>query len=352
MGAQRFLLPLTAAVVLAPAGGCTAISIADMEPAIADGSGAPCRDDNKIAELQMLITHNAKAMKTLAEIKQQLPPAMKDDPVVDAFLRLARNSVKKGVDAASRIAPRFSAADLPQEQTPGDIGQGELKDFTRKVLREEMKPVMSASSKIASSSTPAPKLPDTFVTYFKEYYDGKYVDRFGENIAKPTVSLTVSDQDIAGALSVLVDYIIDTVDQTPVWGTDPGDKVTSSTTFYPGEGKEPTVLVAYGINDDTYKQLSTTSCGIDKAKAKILAELSSAAADEGGTLSGLVHGSFGGFEVGLGFLGKFSFGDDQTLAAIVKTAGSRLSARLTLAATWPILASIDYRDAELRVRRQ
>ena len=209
-----------------------------------------------------------------------------------------------------------------------------MKHFARNVLLEEMKPPVSPSTRGA--------MPDKFVQYLKQYYAGSYIDRYGNSIIKPQLSLTVSDEEIAGAISLLVDYIIDSIDATPVWGSDPLNNVGTSTTFYPGTGMEPTFLTVFGVSDDTYQTIAAGPCGITKDKAQLLGTLAGAASDAGGTVSGLVHGTFGGFSLGLGFLGKFSFGDDQTLAAIVKAAASRLSSRATVASAWPILAQIKY----------
>jgi hypothetical protein len=307
--------------------GCTAMKIADVTPNLPKADISNCVS----SDVDMLVS-SVKA-KPLSDVKKGLPPAMKEDPVVDAFLRLARNSFVAGAKAAT---PSKALLNTTEESPPGDIGQRELRQFARNVLKEEMKPTISNPR---SGKT---KLTDTFAVYFNAYYKGNYVDRFGAPITKPSVALTVSDQEIANALSVLVDYILDSIDPTPVWGSDPLGGVNDKTKFYPGAGSKPTFLAAYGVDAATYQTIQPGPCGITLAKTEILSKLASAAADEGATVSGLVHGSFGGFSVGLGFLGKFSFGDNQTLATIVKSAASRLSARLTLAGTWPILARIDY----------
>jgi len=330
-------------VVLLLLGGCAAINLADLAPAVAEKKGScdsPANEQKELESVNQLsiaafVSNSVSLTKSVSEVQAGLPPAMQNDPVVQAFLDLARNSVVQGFKEAG-----VDSAELTYVPQAGSISVSDLRKFAKNVLMEEMKPSVSApSSRVAST-------PSQFVQYFQAYYDNKYIDRYGNSISKPTLTLTVSDTEISAAVSVLVDYIIDSIDTTPVWGT----TANGVTTYYPGgtnnEGSknEPTFLTVYGSHAPQYQPLSNGPCGITVAKAKLLAELAGAASDEGGTVSGLVHGSFGGFEVGLGFLGKFSFGDDQTLAAIVKAAASRLSARVTVAAAWPVLSEISYTD--------
>ncbi|MFL9866145.1 hypothetical protein PQR67_18360 [Paraburkholderia fungorum] len=56
------------------------------------------------------------------------------------------------------------------------------------------------------------------VEYESYYYNGNFVDRFGTKLQKPTLSLTVSDQEMSGALTAFLEAIADELfSTTPVW---------------------------------------------------------------------------------------------------------------------------------------
>src|SRR5712664_3437049 len=74
-----------------------------------------------------------------------------------------------------------------------------------------------------------------FVAYFEAYYKGNFTDRMSTRLAKPEISTTVPDSEIVAAETVLLEFLIDLIDPTPVMGdAAPGSVVNGSTTFYPG----------------------------------------------------------------------------------------------------------------------
>lgn len=288
--------------------------------------------------------------------KNLLPAELRADPVVDTVFRLMiKSSSNAHVNAQVALAAG-SGATIPQYQVdevrnypvPAGISYADLKAFSKSMFYSGLKqtvPVSTASMITPAAQTSAQNANNIFSTYFTAYYSGKFYDRLGQSISKPTISLTVSDAEIAGALSFLIEYTVDLIDPTPVLGTDPTPvdppgvgaapaAATQGTTYYPGNNtNKPTVLTAYG--NSIYMQIPASStCGWNKVNAASLGYVASAAGDEAGAASGLVSGSFGGIEIGLGVLGKLSLGDNQTLATLVKTAASRLAERATLAATY------------------
>jgi hypothetical protein len=316
--------------------GCTAIRISDVTPTQPAAANVCKGADMVVAQAaaaKFVKANSAKLKFSVETIQTTLPPAMQNDPVVKAFLQLTQNYGAKGLSQAESL---YVA--LPTEVTqhadnpdPSNINQGDLKAFVKNVFKEEMKPrIMGVDSDSAASN-------GSFIGYFKAYYEGSFVDHLGTPIQRPTLSMTIPDTEIAAALTVLVEYIADNIDTTPVWGDKP--TLADATTFYPGGSKKaPTVL---SFQPTLYAQVEPGPCGMTTEKLTILGDLATAAGDAGGAVSGLVHGSFGGFAIGLGLLGKFSFGDNQTLANVVKAAASRLSMRLTAAVAWPILAKMD-----------
>ena len=80
---------------------------------------------------------------------------------------------------------------------------------------------------------------DRIVQYESYYFNGTFADRFGTSLAKPSLSLTVSDQEIAGGLTALLEAIADDITAdlfpVPVWASD---------TPYTYENKTGTQLTA------------------------------------------------------------------------------------------------------------
>jgi hypothetical protein len=60
---------------------------------------------------------------------------------------------------------------------------------------------------------------DRIVQYESYYFNGTFVDRFGTKLTKPSLSLTVSDQEIGGALTAFLEALADDIFATPVWAT-------------------------------------------------------------------------------------------------------------------------------------
>jgi hypothetical protein len=185
-------------------------------------------------------------------------------------------------------------------------------------------------------------LDSVFIKYFKDYYAGKFVDRMSVKVDKPVISKTIPDADIAGALTVLLEFAADTIDPTPVMGTVAADAIDDKTTFYPGGAtNKPTFLV---YNPSHYEQIPTdpTVCGITEGNAWILGYLANTASDETAAVGGLIANTPGGLSIGLGIVGKISIGDNQTLSVIVKTAASRLAERVTLASSYWLLRNVKF----------
>jgi hypothetical protein len=138
----------------------------------------------------------------------------------------------------------------------------------------------------------------SFVAYFEAYYQGKFVDRMGTKYDVPKVSTTIGDADITAAENVLLEFLIDAIDSTPVMGDAQGVASVSDTTkFYPGGSTNvPTVYVVTHVNNPSiYAFIPTPStaapddaCGITTANAWVLKDLANGASDEAAAVGGLV----------------------------------------------------------------
>lgn len=285
----------------------------------------------------------AEAVKSTVRL---LPKKVQFDSVTTAVMDVmiaasAQAQVKAaqnaGLDVGTAPADVQSYVD---HVVPKHITYRELKRFSRAMSKAAFRPILTDSE----TRTVADAQSNAFTLYFEDYYGGTFVDRLGNSIQKPQIagttatlplSITIPDADIAAAISVLVEYLADLVDPTPVLGDTPTLTV-GATKFYPGgHTDEPTALSAKLA---TYVPLSNTCLSADDTK--ILSDVANAAGDEAQTVGGLVSQSFGGIGISLGVFGKISIGDNQTLATIAKTAASRLATRAAFSAAYWSLSGI------------
>jgi hypothetical protein len=297
-------------------------------------------------------------------VESKLPPGLKQHKVTKALVDFltsvsAEAQLKAQVADGTLTDQNKISAELKaiQKNAPPDkLTYGEMKDFADKLfdLQLRISPATVIGQPPASQSGSSagqtqllnthPALDSTFVAYFKAYYGGKFVDRMGTTIDKPQISQTIPDSEIAAAETVLLEFLVDAMDPTPVMGDEPS--VTANTTFYPGASKnEPT---AYSSGLANYLQISKdpAACGITTTNAWVLKDLANAASDQATAVGGLVANTPGGISIGLGVVGKISIGDNQTLSVLVKTAASRLALRATLASSYWTLRRVHFNVSE------
>lgn len=117
--------------------------------------------------------------------------------------------------------------------------QKPVTDETSSISTSDLKDIINnvhaalAESKAASGGGDIMLLDEALGFYFTQLFEGKYVDRFGNTLQAPTVSMTITDSEIGGALSVLVDVIMDYVLRSPVWVDNVN--VNSSPKNYPAD---------------------------------------------------------------------------------------------------------------------
>ena len=228
-----------------------------------------------------------------------------------------------------------------------------MKGFADKLFDLQLKPDAASltgysvnqsalSAERAKSLSKRPPLDKTFIAYFEAYYKGNFVDRMGTQLDKPQISSTVPDSEIVAAETVLLEFLIDLVDRSPVMGNAAPESVIGGTIFYPGANtNQPT---AYSTKLAPYVQIPTdgNACGITTTNVWVLRDLANGASGQAAAVGGLVANTPGGISVGLGVLGKISIGDNQTLGLMVKTAASRIALRATLASSYWILRNVKF----------
>lgn len=293
---------------------------------------------------------------------------LKKHPVTNVIF----NYLVKSFAQAQLDRAKAAGYDVTSQQTEvsrvstSSINLSDLKEFTQKVQDGQFHPHVGTSPANAlpppgaAPTTSATQTHNTFARYFVDYYEGNFYDRLGTNVTKPTISAQIPDSDIASALTIVIEYLIDLIDPTPILVDQDVDSTThqfsSATHFYPQKPAgasqstdsapkasqpaanaagppvhEPEALKTGLAN---YKVIPKSGCGVTTANVMVLYDAANAAGDSVSAVSGLVSQSWGGW--GFSFLGflKFSLGDNQTLGVIVKTAASRVASRAALAAAY------------------
>lgn len=183
------------------------------------------------------------------------------------------------------------------------------------------------------------------VAYESDYFNGKFFDRFGTGLTKPVLSTTVTDQQIAGFITALIEAVADELlfQETPVWVDGSG------TVYYPGASSDMPSALAYAASPAPirYMEKDDKGCGMTKLKARVLTWLSGQAATWAAGEAGIIMGAFGGVNAGPAIvLGKLSIGDNKLLLTIAQTVLSAAARRAVFETTWPLLLRIDQPGAE------
>jgi hypothetical protein len=381
--ASSFLVSVAAAML----SGCAAIPLKRLQPVVAP----PSPTCTSRGEFEFLTNEteppkfhyalpggasgtidNFEAYRTTvqASVQANLPPGLKQHKVTKTltdFLLSVSGGAQLDAQIADgtikdpeRIATQRKA--IQKYSTPSKLTHANMKDFADKLFDLQLKPGAAdlTSSSVDRSGLSAreaeylnnhPPLDKTFIAYFQAYYKGQFIDRMGTKLTAPEISSTVPDSEIVAAETVLLEFLIDLIDSTPVMGSDDPKSVTDKTIFYPGATTNmPTVYsVTHSSNPAVYVKIPTgsaTACGITTTNVWVLRDLANGASDQAAAVGGLVSNTPGGLSLGLGVMGKISIGDNQTLSVMVKTAASRVSLRLTLASSYFTLRHVKFNVTE------
>lgn len=344
-----------------------------------------------------------------ARVTEKLGSDFSSDPVVKAFTEVVASvSGEAQLDAqiadktVSRAKPAINVqqefAQIKKLKVPAKLKHTELKSFANKVYALQFKhtavdytsndidPEVVNQAKMAkststqtakttnqtSASSPQAKIKfdNALVAYLKAYYDGKFYDRMGTAVSKPQLPTTsnlvsslsnfsVPDSEITAAETVLLEFLMDTVDPTPVMGNtkcpipatsaDPSCTPPSTdpktTTYYPGNSPNQPTALTVGLAK--YIEIPASGCGITTQNAWVLQTLSDGASDQASAVGGLVANSAGGLGVSLGIFGKISIGDNATLSDLAKTAASEFALRATLLTSYFSLYHVTFAPFQL-----
>ena len=146
--------------------------------------------------------------------------------------------------------------------------------------------------------------------YFGTYYNGKFVDRFGIVLEKPSIKNGIDDGTISGFFRVLIEAGVDSIT--------PYEPVLTDGTTFPPRDQEPTFRKYVGKAADV-GPTATGDLGISLKELKVIESGSNLFADQGLTLLGGFLEFLGGIDIGLIIAPNFAIGSNNTLKALART---------------------------------
>lgn len=282
----------------------------------------------------------AAFVKGSEDAKLWLPKPIQNLAATNALLGAVQKASGQAMLNAAIAQGRIGTIQAKENQreidsfhVPNKLTHWQLMEFADKFFDAGLRHDVSE----AHSGSPALK---RFMTYLTAYYTDKFIDRFGQSVAKPNWQswlsgnsattpyfASIPDADISNAEIVLLEFLIDTIDPTPVLGDK--ENLGDATKFFPGSSSPPPTAATTCPVLVNYKQIST-GCGATQSGVSLATTLAGAASDRAAAVGGLIANTPGGIVL----LGKISIGDNQTLSGLVKTAASRIAMRLTYAAAY------------------
>jgi hypothetical protein len=152
------------------------------------------------------------------------------------------------------------------------------------------------------------------LAYYGAYYHGKFVDRFGNSLEKPSIKNGIEDGTIASFIQVFTEFLSDLVEpKLPIL-------IESSPVkrYYPKD-KEPTFHKVFQGSGYEYEVKKSGLKGISGKESKVIETGANLIANQGLTL-------FSGFlellsEIHVGFIiaGNFSVGSNDTLKTVARS---------------------------------
>jgi hypothetical protein len=321
---------------------------------------------------------------------ETIPPALASSPVMAEIAR----ALSRGVRIPDPASPGWCLTyGVEPDLRPREIGKSELEQFaatlSATVLNPRWQVVSSDTAELGKSN-----FLGLAIQYLKDYFNGDFIDGAGVKLMKPTVSNGVSDDAIAGMVTVTIEAAADALLKTPVFANKAADSRTYRMHFLPvGElvgdkeaGKrwecKGSPKSDYADSEDLatcYQALhvfegketwstkdAATPTGAKrgsrpkvllaekKAKGqithdelKVIRYLSGLAGDQAKTVAGLVLKSIGGVDVGPVFvLGQFSFGNNSTLMKTVEAIFEGVARRVAEHTAYELFKCVNYSDGE------
>jgi hypothetical protein len=159
------------------------------------------------------------------DLRGHLPVTLRGTAVIETVIRSAKLSAGHAVQEA------FEAQNLAVLQTPSAQAiDGKMAAYLRdklpqpdsvstkdfRTFADEFSEQLLRRTKPKSSGTDE-SFWELVQAYYSAYAEGKFTDYFGTTYQKPTLSLTVTDAELANVVGVFLELAFDAAANTPVW---------------------------------------------------------------------------------------------------------------------------------------
>lgn len=222
--------------------------------------------------------------------------------------------------------------DVKVPETRMELDNGEFREFMKQFSQHVLSvaPMSSSTTDISVAiATPGDQaqsrsLMRLYRFYLIAYSQGKYIDRRGTKYDAPDLSSGISNKVLTTTLAIFLDAIADYSFNEPV--------LTDGKVFYPsGKADAPTVLRTGPRTDDNkdYADITTVrkaalvkdpmQCGLTDKEAKAVAVIGTLAEKKSAMVSGIAAEAVSGWDISFIVGGRFAFGDNKTLAELIKT---------------------------------
>ena len=159
--------------------------------------------------------------------------------------------------------------------------------------------------------------------YLTAYYDPDdqkgFVNREGTVFKRPEIKYSIGNDVITVVVGIFFEGLFDFLLDTPVY-------IDNVCKFQTLDGNEPSAHRFKFAKSETIVDQGKE--GIETRELKAIRYLSGFAGDQSKALSGAAYRAFGGVDIGFVLGGKFSFGDNDTVAKMLDTVFEIVSKRI------------------------
>jgi hypothetical protein len=158
------------------------------------------------------------------QLKGRVPESLRGTAVIETVIRSAKLAAAGGVQEAF-LAQNITSLDARPVKAiraamefygkanlnaPASLSTKDFRRFTDEFSEQMLRHTKGKGGDNADFW-------ELLHTYYSAYAEGKFVDYFGTQYAKPTVALTVTDAELANVVGVFLELTFDAAGRTPVW---------------------------------------------------------------------------------------------------------------------------------------
>ena len=245
------------------------------------------------------IAADSKSVKA-TEKAEPLPYYLAKEPLIQKIVIAAYEAIEESKDTVVEVSTndiKSMISSLNEHFSPGTINRtNEYEDSQKKIYKIIRK-------------------------YLNAYYSEKsgFVNREGVVFKRAEIKNSAGNDVSTAIIAISLEGLFDGLLSTPIY-------VDGTGKFQTNEGLEPSAHYYKYANPQ--KIVANGEAGIDTIELKAIRFLSGFAGDQSKTLSGAVYRAFGGLEISFVIGGKFSLGDNDTIAKMLDTSFEIASKRI------------------------